>query len=350
MTITGLVLQGGGALGAFELGAIECLIDSNILPNVVSGVSIGAINAAILCGHKGSDPKASMRNLWKDLTTVSLPFQIDALDKNMSMLGCPGMYQLRTDYFDLMHWTSFYDTTPLLRTLEKYIDFNKLKPGTDAPRLILTAVNVFTGKLEKFDSAEMQITPEHVRASGSLPPSFPATKAIAPPHSGGAEHLYWDGGLVDNTPLAMVIDALQESQSKNKHLYVISLFPSAISSAPENMHDVVARMTTLSFCHKIDNDLKRAKKTTELIKFRIKLDQLIESHPEFKELKNTDGYKVLSDFKAPLNICEIVNVNISGASDFSAEGIEQRRQSGYQITAAKIEENSIFQKNIKIAA
>ena len=345
MTIAGLVLQGGGALGAFELGVIECLLDSKIQPDIVSGVSIGAINASTLCGYRGSDPKTSLQNLWKDLTTLHIPFQPDAVNQNMSMFGCPGMYYPRTDYWDLPHWTSFYDTSPLLKTLEAHIDFDKLKPGNHdakagnfAPRLILTATNLFTGKLENFDSAKMQITPSHVRASGSLPPSFPATKAPAPPHSGGTEHIYWDGGLFDNTPLAGVIHALQESEDADKHLYVISLFPSAATAAPENLHDVFTRMMTLAFSNKMSQDLNRAKQTTELIKFTIELDKAIDAHPDLKSLKDLPGYKVLKDFQAPLKIIENPNANVSGASDFSAAGIERRREAGYQATAAKLNE------------
>ncbi|MEN3295088.1 MAG: hypothetical protein V7642_4341 [Burkholderiales bacterium] len=336
-----LVLQGGGALGAFELGAIECLLDNGVRPDIVSGVSIGAINAAVLCGHRGHDPKACLQNLWRDLTTLSIPLQSDAVNRNMSAFGCPGMYRMRTDYWDFARWTCFYDTSPLLATLEKHIDFDKLNPDSDAPRLIMTATNVFTGKLEHFDSNAMQITPNHIRASGSLPPSFSATKATAPPRSGGTEHVYWDGGLFDNTPLSMVIDALQQIDIPARQLYVISLFPGAAVSAPENLNEVFARMTTLAFSHKMASDMKRANKTTEMIKFTMELDKLMEERKddaELQQLKESPGYKVLKGFNNPINIIEITNPSASGGSDFSAAGIERRRESGYQITAATLAE------------
>jgi NTE family protein len=257
------------------------------------------------------------------------------------------MYRLRTDYWDFMRWTSFYETFPLLTTLEAHVDFNKLKPDSLDPlrngrtaRLILTATNVFTGKLEKFDSDKMQITPEHVRASGSLPPSFPATKTTAPPGSGGTEHLYWDGGLFDNTPLSMVIEALQDSGDADKRLYVITLFPSATAAAPKNLHEVFSRMMTLAFSNKMAKDMKRARQTTELIKFGIELDKMIDEHPELSPLRELPGYKVLKDFQAPIKIVEIMNPTVGGASDFSAEGIERRRESGYQSTSAALEANN----------
>ena len=126
--VTGLVLQGGGALGAFELGVIEWLLDNEISPDVVSGVSIGAINAAVLAGSKHGDPRKDLRGLWADLTTPTLPPPLDLANGQMSLFGNPGMYAPRVDYLNLWRWTSFYETGPLRATLSKYVDFDKLKP------------------------------------------------------------------------------------------------------------------------------------------------------------------------------------------------------------------------------
>src|SRR5204863_993429 len=148
------------------------------------GVSIGAINATVLCGCRDGDPRAALTALWRDLTTASLPPPLDGANQRLSVFGNLGMYVPRTDYVNLWNWTSFYDTWPLAATLRRHVDFGKLCPRNfesgvagRAPRLILTATNLSTGKLDKFDSAEMPITPAHVAASGSLPPSFPATLA-----------------------------------------------------------------------------------------------------------------------------------------------------------------------------
>src|SRR5882672_624939 len=105
--ITGLVLQGGGALGAFELGVIEWLLDNEISPDVVSGVSIGAINAAVLAGSKHGDPRKDLRGLWTDLTTPTLPPPLDLANGQVSLFGNPGMYTPRVDYLNLLRWTSF---------------------------------------------------------------------------------------------------------------------------------------------------------------------------------------------------------------------------------------------------
>jgi NTE family protein len=342
MAVTGLVLQGGGALGAFELGVIECLLDGGIKPDVVSGVSIGAINATVLCGCRNNNPKVSLAALWEDLTTPSVPLQLDVVNENISVFGNPGMYLPRTDYLNILRWTSFYDTSPLVATLEKHVDFDKLTPQNlalaphaRAPRLILTATDLLAGRLDKFDSKHMAITPAHVRASGSLPPSFPPTLAAAPRHAKDGERLYWDGGLFDNTPLSKVIDALQESDDPDKSMYVVNLFPSA-APAPQNMPEVLARMMTLAFSNKADKDLKRAHQTTALIRFVDELDRLMQKHDELKPLAKLSGYEVMKQFKAPIHIVEITNQDATGAADFSAQGIARRRRAGYEAAADKI--------------
>jgi NTE family protein len=339
MAITGLVLQGGGALGAFEHGVIEHLLDNGIRPDVVSGVSIGAINATVLCGCRHSDPKRALRELWEDLTTFSFPPQWAAVNQKMSMFGNPGMYRLRTDYFNIMAWTSFYDTAPLDETLARNVDFDKLaptnfelKPKDQAPRLILTATNLLTGRLESFDSKDMQIKPAHVRASGSLPPSFAPTAA---PSLDKGEQLYWDGGLFDNTPLSKVINALQDSNDPDKTMYVVNLFPNA-APVPDSIPAVVMRMMTIAFSNKAEKDLSRARQTTELIRFTQEFDKLLEKHEELKPLTKHPGYKTLKGFSRPIKIVEITNANIEGASDFSPLGIEGRRKAGYEAAAGNI--------------
>jgi NTE family protein len=339
--ITGLVLQGGGALGAFELGVIEWLLDRGIRLDVVSGVSIGAINATVLCGCRRPEPKVALRELWADLTTPSLPPPLDVLNGQLSVFGNPGMFFPRLDYLSVAGWTSFYDTAPLRLTLARHVDFDKLRPanfvrapGARAPRLILTATNLSTGKLDRFDSKQMPISPSHVVASGSLPPSFPRTQAPAPSESGGGEQPYWDGGLFDNTPLSKVIGALEESDDPDKTMYVVNLFPSS-APLPTNLPEVVSRMMTLAFSNKSEKDLVRAQQTTEIIKLVQELDRLMEHHQELRPLAQHPGYLTVKKFAAPIRIVEITNTEIKGAGDFSAATIEARRRAGYAAAAER---------------
>jgi predicted acylesterase/phospholipase RssA len=337
--ITGLVLQGGGALGAFELGVIEWLLDNRISPDVVSGVSIGAINATVLAGSRQADPREELRGLWADLTTPTLPPPLDAANGKVSLFGNPGMYAPRTDYLNLWHWTSFYDTALLRGTLEKHVDFEKLRPenftrppAERAPRLILTATNLVTGRLDRFDSHAMKLTAEHVAASGSLPPSFPMTTAPAP---GGRPMPYWDGGLFDNTPLSKVIDALQESPDPEKTMYVVTLFPSA-APLPRNLPEVSTRMMTLAFSNRTEKDLQRAHQTTDIIRLVNELDRLMPAHPELQQLAQHPGYLAVKEMAAPIRIVEITNNDVTGPSDFSPEAIEDRRLRGYAAADAAL--------------
>lgn len=330
--ITGLVLQGGGALGAFEVGVIEWLLDNRISPDVVSGVSIGAINAAVLAGSRQPDPRNALRSLWDDLTTPTFPPPLDGMNGRLSVFGNPGMYAPRVDYLNAWRWTSFYDTSRLRRTLAKHVDFDKLRPqnfarppGERAPRLILTATNLVSGKLDRFDSLEMRLTPEHVAASGSLPPSFPMTTATAP---AGRAMPYWDGGLFDNTPLSKVIDALEESPDPDKTMYVVNLFPSA-APLPRSMPEVITRMMTLAFSNQTEKDLRRAHQATEIIKLVQELDRLMPEHAELQRLVEHPGYRAVKELEAPIRIIEITNLDVTGPADFSPEALEERRLRGY---------------------
>jgi NTE family protein len=338
--ITGLVLQGGGALGAFELGVIEWLLDNQIEPDVVSGVSIGAINAAVLCGHRHPEPRSALRELWAQLTTLSLPPPLDVMNAKVSMFGNPGMYLPRADYLNVLNWTSFYDTRPLRRTLDRLVDFGKLGPGNfqrpqPAPRLVLTATDLRSGRLDRFDSKQMQLTPAHVMASGSLPPSFPPTLATAPPDKGGGERPYWDGGLFDNTPLSKVISALQESDDPEKTMFVVNLFPSQ-APLPRNIPEVITRMMTIAFSNKSEKDLERARQTTDIIKLVQELDRLMEQHPELRHLARLPGYRAVKRFEAPVRIIEITNNEVGAGADFSAATIDERRSAGYAAAADRI--------------
>jgi len=339
--MTGLVLQGGGALGAFEVGVIEWLIEHEISPDVVSGVSIGAINATVLAGNKRGDPVGELRALWEDLTTQKLWPPFDFANGQVSLFGNPGMYRPRTDYWDLLHWTSLYELGPLRATLAKHVNFENLRPenftrprAEQAPRLILTATNLVSGRLDRFDSRCMSLTPEHVAASGSLPPAFPMTTATAP--GPGAQHMpYWDGGLFDNTPLSKVIDALEESEERDMTMYVVNLFPSA-APIPHNLSEVMTRMVTLAFSNRTEKDVRRAKRTTQIIKLVEELDKLMPTHPELQYLADHPGYRAVKERRRPIHIVEITNIDVTGPADFSAEAIENRRLRGYAAADAAV--------------
>ena len=213
-----LVLQGGGALGAYQAGAYEGLVQQARHVSWVAGISIGAINAAIIAGNAPHQRLERLRTFWEQVSSKSLPATIfDGIwartflnqfsASTTTLVGVPGFFDLRIPPAALMPpgtagASSYYDTAPLRATLERLVDFDLLNSGDI--RLSLGAVNVETGNLTWFDTANQRIGPEHIMASGALPPGFSAVEIE------GA--FYWDGGLVSNTPLQYIMDE-QKSQA-----------------------------------------------------------------------------------------------------------------------------------------
>src|SRR5215510_5401945 len=212
----GVVLQGGGALGAYECGALNALLElmdefagqgRSIELKVVTGVSIGSINAACVVGAKTrADARARLNALWDDLVLEAPPFWLRAAQRDLAYFGLPGFYAPRPDIWAASTWTYVYDTRPLLVTLARHVDFAAL--NASATVFVVNAVEVVTGELRSFANravgnvAGIKIEPRHVLASASLPPGFPWTEIE------GIQ--YWDGGIVDNTPLSVAIDAFSD--------------------------------------------------------------------------------------------------------------------------------------------
>lgn len=239
-----LVLQGGGALGSYQAGVVEALASKNIEPDWVAGISIGAINAALIAGNPKEIRVERLRAFWENVTSGNLTTAWWPNDASRAVFnewsaawgtvtGAPGFYS---------HWfparasyptcapgpVSYYDTSPLRATLLKFVDFDRINSGET--RFSIGAVNVQTGNMKWFDNrGEEPITPEHVMASGALPPGFSAVKI--------GDAYYWDGGLVSNTPLHRVLDT---SEADELTIYQIDLFP-ARGPLPETLAAVAER-------------------------------------------------------------------------------------------------------------
>ena len=251
---TAIVLQGGGALGAYEYGVLKALYESRpgFRPVAVAGISIGAITAAVLGGAAG-DPIHALDTLWRRKLTVASPVPAPWLpapiDRALATFGNPGMYQLQAGLFTTP-WllTSIYDTAPLRETLAELVDPRRL--DDDTTRVIVGAINVATGVMEYFRSRQPGgLTFEHVAASGSLPPSFPMTPI--------GEHRYWDGGLFSNTPLGPAINALEQAaggdRAVERELVVVELFPMR-AAVPRTFTDVLQRMVQLQYTSRLTLD------------------------------------------------------------------------------------------------
>ena len=205
-----LVLQGGGALGSYQAGVFEALADADYAPSWVAGISIGAINAAIIAGNPPEHRVARLRSFWESITAptawwptgLSAPlahWQQEASAWSALMFVQPGFFAPHAPqlWFSSAQPVSYYSADALKGTLERLVDFDRINHD-DSMRFSVGAVNVRTGRFAYFDSKEITIRPEHVMASGALPPGFPPVEI-------DGEH-YWDGGLVTNAPLQYLLD------------------------------------------------------------------------------------------------------------------------------------------------
>ncbi|ADU37852.1 patatin-like phospholipase family protein [Variovorax paradoxus] len=243
-----LVLQGGGALGAYQAGVYAALSETELQPHWIAGVSIGAINAALIAGNAPEHRVDRLREFWHLVSSgpsQRLPSWFgDRATQNQysaamaSLVGIPGFFEPRYSPALLMGGAapllSYYDTSPLKATLERLIDFDRI--NACEARFSVGAVNVRTGNSVYFDNTRQRIGPEHIMASGALPPGF------APVHIDGDD--YWDGGIVSNTPLQYVLDI----HPRNEPLVVlqVDLF-NARGEMPHNIAGVMERQKDITY-------------------------------------------------------------------------------------------------------
>lgn len=245
-----LVLQGGGALGAYQAGAYEALADAGYEPAWVAGISIGSINAALIAGNPPAQRVDCLRAFWEGVSArlVGEPklsgsdartFFNEASAALVATMGVPGFFAPRFPPAILMppgspEAISVYDTAPLRATLEALVDFDVL--NRSPMRLSVGATNIATGNFAYFDTEDQQVGIDHVMASGALPPGFPPIMIDG--------QAYWDGGLVSNTPLQYVLEASPEEN--DLCIFQIDLF-SARGPLPRTLLDVAQREKDIRF-------------------------------------------------------------------------------------------------------
>jgi NTE family protein len=236
----GLVLQGGGALGSYQAGVYEALASSDYAPDWVAGISLGAINAAIIAGNAPKDRLDRLRSFWEEITapTRLWPQSTGALatwqrwtSAAMAIaFGQPGFFNPQPQtWVPSDERVSFYSTSALRGTLERLVDFDRINAGGEV-RLSVGAVDVETGDFTYFDSREMAISASHVMASGALPPGFPPIEIEG--------KLYWDGGLFSNTPLQYMVDYYPR---RSRVIFQVDLFPAHARHRPINLDEVYER-------------------------------------------------------------------------------------------------------------
>ncbi|WP_415182936.1 patatin-like phospholipase family protein [Phaeovulum sp.] len=243
-----LVLQGGGALGAYQAGAFQRLTEGKLDVDWVAGISIGSINAALICGNPPERRIERLTAFWEGVTSslAITPWIIGPMAREaytefaaaeVMTVGVPGFFTPRPALafwpFGRSQALSFYDTSPLEKTLNELVDFDYLNDC--GPRISVGATDIETGNFAYFDSAKMRIDARHIMASGALPPGF------APVGIDG--RFYWDGGLVSNTPLQYV---MEHAGTDPLCIFQIDLF-SARGDIPENIVDVQQRQKDIQY-------------------------------------------------------------------------------------------------------
>lgn len=299
-----LVLQGGGALGSYQPGVVEMIERVGIDVNWVAGISIGAINSAIIAGNPPGKRLEKLTEFWGLVTSrVNWPWVPDGDDMRglfnqaasyaAITMGQPGFFKPRFPPPELQPSgtaaaVSYYDTAPLRETLLKVVDFDYLNDGP--VRLSVGSVNVRSGNFVYFDNRERRIRPEHIMASGSLPPGFPPVEIDG--------EYYWDGGLVSNTPLSYVLNKVSDCSL----IFQVDLF-SARGIRPRNMGEVQEREKDIRFSSRTRMNTDIAK---TILDMRSGIDLLMSKLPP-EALADPEVAR-LEQYRAPLraNIMHLI--------------------------------------------
>jgi NTE family protein len=380
-----LIMQGGGSLGSFACGVFKALVKQKIRIDIVAGTSIGAVNAAIIAGSKSDHPEKDLEDFWLEISESNMQiipdlwmYEYDLLNKeylfkkissasvNAAIFGVPKMFVPRwqwwwnnpyhikeideENYFNPRNWTFIYDHSPLKRTLDKYIDYKKLNLAAkqeekpDVLRLIITAVNVMTGKPLVFDNTQTEIKAKHILASSGYPIyGFPWVKID--------ENTYgWDGSLLSNTPIREVIYV---SPRNDKNIFIVENYPQNIDRLPSNMIEVINRYKDILFCDKDMYNIQLSKLITRHInlieklydvfekytdKSKIALEEIEKINQEYNNLIENYGAEIKSVIR--ITRSELESPTMLKNADFSTKTIKKLIDQGERATLEKMTHNN----------
>jgi len=324
-----LVLQGGGALGAYQVGVYQALHEAGVEPDWIIGTSIGAINAALIAGNKPEDRLARLEEFWRRVKSPQglLP-QLSGVSEVWSywstlLGGISGFFKPNPLAFWSMHFpwgvdhAAFYSTAALRETLAELVDFSIINTGS--PRLTVGAANVKTSMMRYFDSRESEIGTEQIMASGALPPAFPAICID--------DEYYWDGGILSNTPTEVIFD---DYPRRNSLIFAVHLW-NPTGPVPRSIWEVFHRQKDIQYSSRIASHISRQQQTHRL---RHVISQLVHQTPsELRDnevVKDLAGYGCVTQMHVMrLLVPRIGNENHTKDIDFSSAGIGARRAAGY---------------------
>jgi len=333
-----LVLQGGGALGAYQVGVYQALHEAGIEPDWIIGTSIGAINAALLCGNTPAHRMDRLDRFWSEVEHKGLvenPFDVFGLSSlfatmNTVMRGIPSFFTpnlaaLRGSKAPVgVEAASYYSTAPLRQTLDELIDWQYLCDCKT--RLTVGAVNACSGQMRYFDTRNERLGVDHVMASGALPPAFGAIRIDGQP--------YWDGGIYSNTPIEAVLD---DKPRRDSLIFAVNVWHQT-AAEPQSIWEVMARTKDIQFASRADSHIARQKQIHRLRHVIRELHKRIPEGP-----RNDETVRELASWGCGsiMHVAHLLAPRLDSEDhtkdiDFTPAGIRFRREAGYADTMRMI--------------
>jgi NTE family protein len=329
-----LVLQGGGALGAYQGGVYQALHEAGVEPDWLIGTSIGAINASIIAGNKPEDRLARLQEFWRRVERSTFWGAFPAWTGVSNALsswttlatGIPGFFETNMRAFLGAHvplgadHAGYYSTEPLRQTLAELVDFSLINNKT--PRLTVGAAHVRSSVMHYFDSREMDLAPAHVMASGALPPAFPAVRIDG--------ELYWDGGILSNTPAERIFE---DKPRRSSLIFAVHLW-NPTGGEPDTIWEILHRHKDIQYSSRIASHIVRQRESHRL---RHVITELLKYVPE--EARKDPMVKELASYscRTRMHVVRLLAPRLDDEShikdiDFTPAGIRARWEAGYADT------------------
>ena len=326
------MLQGGGALGAYQVGVYQALHEAGVEPDWIIGTSIGAINAGLIAGNEPRERLKRLMQFWKRMerrhpwtdwpawTGHPRPTLLlgDDHRRNSRLLhAAPSALSAARRFTSGVDRAGFYSTAPLRETLQGLIDFQRL--NQDGPRLTVGAANVRTSTMRYFDSRDMPIGVEHIMASGALPPAFPAVRIEG-------EH-YWDGGILSNTPTEVIFD---DNPRRSSLIFAVHLW-NPTGPVPTNIWEVLNRHKDVQYSSRIASHIGRQQQAHRL---RHVINQLTQYISDESRTSNTVQELASYGCTTQMHVVRLMAPRLDAEChtkdiDFSPSGIRMRQDAGY---------------------
>jgi NTE family protein len=335
-----LVFQGGGALGAYQAGVYQALHEAGIEPDWIIGTSIGAINASLIAGNDAEDRIPRLREFWHRMEDKSVWHAWGAWPQSASALsylktltsGIPAFFTPNPAAFWGQHVqlgpdnAGYYSTAPLEKTLLELVDFSLL--NRCKPRLTVGAAHVRSSQMHYFDGRDVEIGVRHILASGALPPAFPAVRIDG--------ELYWDGGILSNTPTEVVFD---DNPRKSSLIFAVHMW-NPKGPEPETLWEVMHRQKDIQYSSRVANHIARQLQTHRL---RHVIKQLVQFIPP--DIRQSDAVRDLSEYGCltRMHVVRLLAPRLENEDhtkdvDFSPSGIRARWDAGYTNTRRALDQ------------